>query len=184
MDRDRGQSSLWQSQAHCSAAAIDQRPDPDDSPSCFFNALHGFAGRSTCRDDILNNDGRLALCQLEASPKLHHAILSFSEKSPRAQGPCHLMRHQHSSQSGGHNHRGIEMPELCCKCCAQLLRHLWELQNQRALNIAVAMQPGRKNKMPLQEGVVFVKNFQHFLIIHNEPSESGVDERPAPSPPQ
>jgi len=184
MDRDRGQGSLWQSQAYLAAAAIDQRSDPDDSPSCFFDALHGLAGRSACRDDILNNEGRLALLQLETPAKFHHAILSFSEKSPHAQGPCHLMRHQHSSQSGGHNHSGIEMSKLACKRCAQLLRHLWELQNQRALNIAVAMQAGRQDEMPLQEGVVFVKNFQHFLIIHNEPSESGVDERPAPSPPQ
>ena len=58
------------------------------------------------------------------------------------------------------------MAELVGQLRAQLLRHARMLKHQRALNVAIAVQAGRKYEMPFQQGMIFAKDVEKLVFSH------------------
>ena len=96
----------------------------------------------------------------------HLTILPLGEQCAHAQRACDFVRDQNSSQRGSGDGRCAMTPQFPGKLRAKLFRHARVLKNQSALDVTVAVQAGRKNKMPFKQRRMFAKDVEDLVFGH------------------
>ncbi len=92
------------------------------------------------------------------------------------------MGHQDSAERGRSNRSYTETLQLSGEFRAKPLGDFRELQDQRALDIPIAVKTGRKHEVPFQQGGMLFENCEDFAFGHKPLRTREVRLLPLPFP--
>ena len=133
------------------AAAVDDRRRRDHRRARAAGDRHRLARRTTGRDDVFNDQHSLPCVQGKASPQRQRAVLALRENGPDAQRAGDLVADDDAAEGRGEDSRRLQLADACRNFHPAGLGFAGMLENERALQIAGAVQPGREPEMPFEQ---------------------------------
>jgi hypothetical protein len=145
-------------EARATGAAIHDRRDPHDPATGGGRHLHRLTRRAARREDILDDQDAILFREHEPASQHERAILPFREDSAHAERACDFMADDDATKSRREDDGRAPFENLGDKLAAERLGMDRMLQDERALEIARAVQPGRQAKVPLEQGALPAKD--------------------------
>src|SRR3990172_5978839 len=164
--RERGQRRFLHGERRGPTASIDQRADTHQNALAVLDDLDDLARGAAGRDDVFNHEAALARCEAEASAEAHHAVLALAEEAPGAEGPRYLVGHEDPADGRRQDHLDAVALEGPGQLAAERLRVGRMLEDERALEIDVGVEPGREEEMAAEEAAGALVALEDFLLRH------------------
>ncbi len=93
-------------------------------------------------------------------------LLTLREDRADAERPPHLLADDDAAERRRQHDRRLHVPGPLRQRGAQRIGKLRVLQDERALQIALAVQPGREPEMPFEERTRLPEKIENGLLIH------------------
>ena len=126
------------------AAAVDKRTGTSHYAIERGDYIHDFAGGASGSDDIFDDEGTLAWCDMKASSQRHLAILPLGEQRADTQGASNLVGDDHASESRRNDEvdftDGVIRGKVRGESLAELFGNGRILQDQGALQVTRAVK--------------------------------------------
>jgi hypothetical protein len=160
----------WNAHISNTTASINDRACADDNAAGGAHRLHGLARRAAGCDDVFDNQHALARLQPETPSQRHCTRFSFGKHRARTQRSSCFVSDDYPADRRGDNRLDGLLVESGGELPPYELGMLGILKHARTLQITRAMEPGRKLKVPLQQGAGLLKHVKPFLLRQADPT--------------
>ena len=101
---------------------------------------------------------------LETASQLHFSVNALRENCPDTKHPADLGTDNDTANGGRYHKFHVGIFEVLCDLTAKEMQVFRVLEDLCALKVLRAVQPGREQKMPFEEGFRLAKNVENLFF--------------------
>ena len=116
--------------------------------------------------DVLDDEHAIRRVEREPAPEHQRPVLALGEDRPHAERASDFLADDDAAERRREDHRRLQVARAIGQRQAERFGELRELEHQRALQIAVAVQARRQPEMPLEQRAGLPEQIEHRILIH------------------
>ena len=163
---ERDKCGLGDAQGNRPTAAVNERAHTHHFAAGLLHGGHGLARGAAGGDDILDDQRRFAGSEAESAAEQHDAFLAFGEERAETESSRYFVRDDDSAERRRSHYRRAQMAQFRRQRGTQLLGDPRVLQDQRALNVPIAVQARGKDEVPFKQGAVLTEDVENLVFAN------------------
>ncbi len=151
------------------ATPVGNARDADGDSSRLVDGNRGLLGAAPGGNHILDKQNLLSLFELKTPTKGHHALDPLSETCPHTEPSARFVADDQAAESRRHDEVGSGVscrPPLRRERAPELLRDDRMLKGNRALQVALRMQPRGESEVALEECSGSAHEIEDLVLCH------------------